>query len=292
MVNPLRKAVFPVAGLGTRFLPATKALPKEMLTVVDRPALQYVVEEAREAGIEHLVFVTGRNKEVIADHFDIAYELEATLKERGKTEALEMLRRDLPEAGTISYTRQQAPLGLGHAIWCARELIGREPFAVLLPDMLMTPGCLKQMLGAYEKHGGNVIAVEETPPELVSRYGIVGVGEEDETGFRITEMVEKPKPADAPSNLFISGRYILQPEIFDILSDQEPGAGGEIQVTDAMKRLSETQRFTGFRYRGRTHDTGTKAGFLMANVAYALARSDIGPEFRAELTALLGDEGT
>jgi UTP--glucose-1-phosphate uridylyltransferase len=292
VVNPLRKAVLPVAGLGTRFLPATKALPKEMLTVVDRPALQYVVEEAREAGIEHLVFVTGRNKGVIADHFDIAYELEATLEERGKTEALEMLRRDLPEAGTISYTRQQSPLGLGHAIWCARDLVGREPFAVLLPDMLMTPGCLKQMLGAYEKHGGNVIAVEETPPELVSRYGIVGIGEEDETGFRITEMVEKPKPADAPSNLFISGRYILQPEIFDILTDQAPGAGGEIQITDAMKRLSETQRFTGFRYRGRTHDTGTKAGFLMANVAYALARSDIGPEFRAELTALLGDEGS
>ncbi len=292
MVNQLRKAVFPVAGLGTRFLPATKAVPKEMLTVVDRPALQYVVDEAREAGIEHLVFVTGRNKGVIADHFDIAYELEATLKERGKTDILEMLRRDLPEAGTIAFTRQQSPLGLGHAIWCARELIGREPFAVLLPDMLMSPGCLKQMLGAYEKHGGNVIAVEEAAPEFVSRYGIVGVGEEDETGFRITQMVEKPKREDAPSNLFISGRYILQPEIFDLLEDQEPGAGGEIHITDAMKRLSKTQRFTGFRYRGRTHDTGTKAGFLMANVAYALSRPDIGSEFRAALTALLGDEGT
>ena len=292
MVNQLRKAIFPVAGLGTRFLPATKAVPKEMLTIVDRPALQYVVDEAYEAGIEHLVFVTGRNKGVIADHFDIAYELEATLRERGKTDVLEMLRRDLPEAGTISFTRQQSPLGLGHAIWCARELIGREPFAVLLPDMLMSPGCLKQMLGAYEKHGGNVIAVEEAQPEFVSRYGIVGVGEEDETGFRITQMVEKPKPDDAPSNLFISGRYILQPEIFDLLEDQEPGAGDEIQITDAMKRLSETQRFTGFRYRGRTNDTGTKAGFLMANVAYALARRDIGPEFRAALTTLLGDEGT
>jgi UTP--glucose-1-phosphate uridylyltransferase len=292
VVNQLRKAVFPVAGLGTRFLPATKAVPKEMLTVVDRPALQYVVDEAREAGIEHLVFVTGRNKGVIADHFDIAYELEATLKERGKTDILEMLRRDLPEAGTIAFTRQQSPLGLGHAIWCARELIGREPFAVLLPDMLMSPGCLKQMLGAYEKHGGNVIAVEEAAPEFVSRYGIVGIGEEDETGFRITQMVEKPKREDAPSNLFISGRYILQPEIFDLLEDQEPGAGGEIHITDAMKRLSKTQRFTGFRYRGRTHDTGTKAGFLMANVAYALSRPDIGSEFRAALTALLGDEGT
>lgn len=292
MVNHLRKAVFPVAGLGTRFLPATKAVPKEMLTVVDRPALQYVVDEAREAGIEHLVFVTGRNKGVIADHFDIAYELEATLRERGRQDAIDMLHRDLPEAGMISFTRQQSPLGLGHAIWCARDIIGHEPFAVLLPDMLMTPGCLAQMLGAYEKHGGNVVAVEEVPREQVSRYGIVGVGEEDETGFKITQMVEKPKPENAPSNLFISGRYILQPEIFDLLEDQEPGAGGEIQITDAMRRLSETQRFTGFRYRGRTHDTGTKAGFLMANVAYALARTDIGTEFRAALTELLGDEGT
>ena len=292
MVNRLRKAIFPVAGLGTRFLPATKAVPKEMLTVVDRPALQYVVDEAREAGIEHLVFVTGRNKGVIADHFDIAYELEATLKERGKDDVLEALHRDLPEAGTISFTRQQAPLGLGHAIWCAREIVGREPFAVLLPDMLMNPGCLAQMLDAYEKHGGNVIAVEEVAPDQVSRYGIVGIGEEDETGFQITQMVEKPRREDAPSNLIISGRYILQPEIFDLLDDQAPGAGGEIQITDAMRRLSKTQRFTGFRYRGRTHDTGTKAGFLMANVAYALARPDIGPEFRAALTRLLGDEGS
>lgn len=292
MVNHLRKAVFPVAGLGTRFLPATKAVPKEMLTVVDRPALQYVVDEAREAGIEHLVFVTGRNKGVIADHFDVAYELEATLQERGKDDVLEMLRSELPLPGMVSFTRQQAPLGLGHAIWCARDIIGREPFAVLLPDMLMTPGCLSEMLDAYAKHGGNVIAVEETQPEFVSRYGIVGVGEEDETGFKITQMVEKPKPVDAPSNLFISGRYILQPEIFDLLEDQEPGAGGEIQITDAMKRLSEKQRFTGYRYRGTTHDTGTKAGFLMANVAFALARPDIGPEFRAALTELLGDEGS
>jgi UTP--glucose-1-phosphate uridylyltransferase len=292
VVKKLRKAVFPVAGLGTRFLPATKAVPKEMLTVVDRPALQYVVDEAREAGIEHLVFVTGRNKGVIADHFDIAYELEATLKERGRDDVLEMLHRDLPEPGMISFTRQQSPLGLGHAIWCARDIVGREPFAVLLPDMLMSPGCLKQMLDAYEKHGGNVIAVEEVPHDQVSRYGIVGVGEEDETGFRITQMLEKPKAEDAPSNLIISGRYILQPEIFDHLGDQTPGAGGEIQITDAMNRLAETQRFTGFRYRGQTHDTGTKAGFLMANVAFALSRPDIGPEFRAALTQLLGDEGS
>jgi UTP--glucose-1-phosphate uridylyltransferase len=292
VVNPLRKAVIPVAGLGTRFLPATKAMPKEMLTVVDRPALQYVIDEAREAGIEHFIFVTGRNKSIIEDHFDMAYELEATLEQRGKTEELAQLRSDLPEAGTISFTRQQAPLGLGHAIWCARDIVGREPFAVLLPDMLMSPGCLKQMLTAHEKHGGNVIAVEECPWDQVGRYGIVGVGEEDETGFRMAGMVEKPSREEAPSNLYIAGRYILQPEIFGLLSDQAPGAGGEIQITDAMKRLSETQRFTGFRYRGRTYDTGNKTGFLMANVAYALSRNDIGPEFRAELTQLLGDEGS
>lgn len=292
VTTKLRKAVFPVAGLGTRFLPATKAMPKEMLTIVDRPALQYVVDEAREAGIEHCIFVTGRNKGVIADHFDIAYELEATLAERGKDAEIAKLRADLPKAGTIAFTRQQAPLGLGHAVWCARELVGREPFAVILPDMLMSPGCLSQMLTAYEKHGGNVIAVEEVPEDQVSRYGIVGVGEEDDTGFRITSMVEKPRREDAPSNLIISGRYILQPEIFDLLSTQEPGQGGEIQITDAMKRLAETQRFTGFRYRGRTYDTGTKAGFLIANVAYALGRPDIGPEFRNALTELLSDEGS
>ncbi len=292
MVNPLRKAVFPVAGLGTRFLPATKAVPKEMLTIVDRPALHYVLDEAREAGIEHFVFVTGRNKAVIEDHFDIAYELETTLEARGKTAELEQLRHELPKAGTTSFTRQQAPLGLGHAVWCARDIIGREPFALLLPDMLTTPGCLPQMIAAYEKHGGNVIAVEECPWDQVSRYGVVGVGEEDEVGFRITGMVEKPKREDAPSNLYVSGRYILQPEIFDLLDDQEPGAGGEIQVTDAMQRLAEAQRFTGFRYNGRTFDTGTKTGFLMANLAYALARPDIAPELRAELTTLLGDEGS
>jgi UTP--glucose-1-phosphate uridylyltransferase len=289
---PIRKAVFPVAGLGTRFLPATKAMPKEMLTIVDKPALQYVVDEAKEAGVEHFVFVTGRNKAAIEDHFDIQPELETTLAERGKTEELEVLKRDLPEAGTASFTRQQAPLGLGHAVWCARDIVGREPFALLLPDMLMQsePGCLKQMLAAYEKHGGNVIAVEEVPREQVSRYGIVAVGAEDETGFEVTAMVEKPKPEDAPSNLMISGRYILQPEIFDLLADQEKGAGGEIQVTDAMKRLNETQRFTAFRYRGRTFDCGSKAGFLAANVAYALARPDIAPDFLAELKAA-GVEG-
>lgn len=280
-----------MAGLGTRFLPATKATPKEMLTIVDRPVLQYVVDEALEAGIEHCVFVTGRNKSLIEDHFDMAYELEATLLERGKTEALAAIRRQLPPAGTTSFTRQQAPLGLGHAVWCARDIVGQEPFAVLLPDMLMqsAPGCLKQMLAAYEKHGGNVVAVEEVAADQVSRYGVVGVGEEDETGFQITAMVEKPRTEDAPSNLIISGRYILQPEIFAVLDDQEPGAGGEIQITDAMKRLAESQRFTGFRFEGRTYDCGTKDGFLLANVAYALARSDVGPELRRELVALLGE---
>ncbi|MGQ7791543.1 UTP--glucose-1-phosphate uridylyltransferase GalU [Faunimonas sp. B44] len=289
MVNRIRKAVFPVAGLGTRFLPATKAMPKEMLTVVDRPIIQYAVDEAREAGIEHFVFVTGRNKSVIADHFDIQVELEMTLGERGKTKELELLHRDLPEPGTTSFTRQQSPLGLGHAVWCARDIVGREPFALLLPDMLMQAptGCLSQMLRAYERHGGNVIAVEEVPHDQVGSYGIVAKGEEDETGFRITGMVEKPKPADAPSNLIISGRYILQPEIFDILSRHETGAGGEIQVTDAMLRLMETQRFTGVRFDGKTYDCGAKVGFLAANVAYALARPDIAPGFRAELRDIL-----
>jgi UTP--glucose-1-phosphate uridylyltransferase len=287
----IRKAVFPVAGLGTRFLPATKAVPKEMLTVVDRPVIQYVVDEARQAGIEHLVFVTGRNKSVISDHFDIQVELEMTLRERGKTAEIEMLQADLPPPGTTSFTRQQAPLGLGHAVWCARNIVGREPFALLLPDMVMQgePGCLSQMLGAYEKHGGNVIAVEETTPENVHRYGIVGVGEEDDTGFRITGMVEKPKREDAPSNLYISGRYILQPEIFDLLENQETGAGGEIQITDAMIKLADSQRFSGVRFVGTTYDCGSKVGFLAANVAFALSRDDIADEFRAALSEILSD---
>ena len=289
-MKQVRQAVFPVAGLGTRFLPATKAVPKEMLTVVDRPVIQHVVDEARAAGIEHFVFVTGRNKAVIEDHFDIQVELENTLAERGRTSAIEALRRDLPTPGAMSFTRQQAPLGLGHAVWCAREIVGDEPFALLLPDMIMqsNPGCLAQMLRAYDKHGGNVVAVEEVAPDQVHRYGLVGVGEEDETGFRITGMVEKPKREDAPSNLYISGRYILQPEIFALLADQERGAGGEIQLTDAMIRLSARQRFTGVRYRGRTFDCGSKAGFLAANVAFALSRPDIAPEFRAELAKVMG----
>ena len=294
MARPIRKAVFPVAGLGTRFLPATKAIPKEMLTIVDRPVIQYAVDEARAAGIEHLVFVTGRNKSVIEDHFDNQVELEMALAERGKVDALNALRGELPAAGTTSYTRQQAPLGLGHAVWCAREIVGNEPFALLLPDMIgqAETGCLSQMMAAYDKHGGNVIAVEEVPADQVHRYGIVGVGEEDETGFEITSMVEKPDRDSAPSNLYISGRYILQPEIFGILENQASGAGGEIQITDAMIALSGSQRFTGVRFNGRTFDCGSKAGFLAANVAFALARPDIAPDFRAELDKIIGPAGT
>jgi UTP--glucose-1-phosphate uridylyltransferase len=281
----VRTAVFPVAGLGTRFLPATKAMPKEMLTVVDRPLIQYAVDEAREAGIEHLVFVTGRNKSVIEDHFDKQYELEHTLELRGKSAALAELERDLPQAGQVSFTRQQEPLGLGHAVWCARELVGDQPFALLLPDMLFKgePGVLKQMMEAYEETGGNVIAVEEVPMEDVSSYGIVARGKGPDEGFAITAMVEKPKQKDAPSNLIISGRYILQPEIFSLLADQPRGAGGEIQLTDAMQTLMKQQAFTGVKYRGRSFDCGGKVGFLLANVVYALDRPDIAGPFINEL---------
>ena len=286
-MKPIRKAVLPVAGLGTRFLPATKSVPKEMLTVVDRPVIQHVVDEAREAGIEHFVFVTGRNKAVIEDHFDTAFELDRTLQERGKTREYEALLRDLPKAGATSFTRQQAPLGLGHAVWCAREIVGDEPFAVLLPDMLSRGG-MRQMLDAYERHGGNIIAVEQVPDDQTHQYGIVAVGADHGRTFEITGMVEKPPKGTAPSNLIISGRYILQPEIFGVLSAHETGAGGEIQLTDAMKKLAGTQSFHGLRYEGRTYDTGNKLGFLMANVAYALERDDLAGPFRAELEALLG----
>jgi UTP--glucose-1-phosphate uridylyltransferase len=282
----IRKAVFPVAGLGTRFLPATKSVPKEMLTVVDRPVIQHVVDEAREAGIEHFVFVTGRNKAVIEDHFDVGYELERTLQERGKIKELTALQNDLPAAGATSFTRQQAPLGLGHAVWCAREIVGDEPFAVLLPDML-SRGCMRQMLDAYERHGGNIIAVEEVPEDQTHQYGIVSVGQTFGQTFEITGMVEKPPKGTAPSNLIISGRYILQPEIFDILSRQEKGAGNEIQLTDAMKTLAQSQEFFGMKYEGRTHDTGSKLGFLVANAAYALENDELAGPFRRELEALL-----
>ena len=286
----IRKAVFPVAGLGTRFLPATKAVPKEMLTVIDRPVIQWVVDEAKEAGIEHFIFVTGRNKGVIEDHFDRQFELEETLRRRGKTAALEVLERDLPQAGQTSFTRQQEPKGLGHAVWCARELVGDEPFALLLPDMLIqgAPGCLKQMMEVYERTGGNVIAVEEVPRQDVHKYGVVGMGERlDGRSFRITSMVEKPPVEEAPSNFIISGRYILQPEIFGILEEQEPGAGGEIQITDAMKTLLERQDFWGVCYEGETHDCGSRLGFLEANVAFGLAHPEIGADVREMITRLM-----
>jgi UTP--glucose-1-phosphate uridylyltransferase len=291
-MTPIRKAVFPVAGLGTRFLPATKAVPKEMLTVVDRPVIQHVVDEAREAGIEHFIFVTGRNKHVIEDHFDRQVELESTLRARGKSAEIEALERDLPGPGTTSFTRQQEPLGLGHAVWCARELVGNEPFALLLPDMLVQArrGCLAQMIDASRDMGAgaNVIAVEEVPPEATHRYGVVGVGTTRGSAFEITAMVEKPAPGKAPSNLIITGRYILQPEIFDLLASQQTGAGGEIQLTDAMIRLSQQQPFYGLKFAGRSFDCGSKLGFLTANLAYALTRDDIAPALRDEVRGLLG----
>ena len=288
MPRRVRTAVFPVAGLGTRFLPATKAMPKEMLTVVDRPLIQYAVDEAREAGIEHFVFVTGRNKGVIEDHFDRQFELEATLEVRGKTAALRELQRDLPSAGRTSFTRQQEPLGLGHAVWCARDIVGDEPFALLLPDMLFKArrGVLKQMMETYEVTGGNVVAVEPVPMAEVSSYGVIGRGEGDDTGFRINGMVEKPAVAEAPSNLIISGRYILQPEIFTLLADQPRGAGGDIQLTDAMQTLMGQQPFVGVKYEGQSFDCGSKIGFLTANVAFALDRDDIGDGFLAALAKL------
>jgi UTP--glucose-1-phosphate uridylyltransferase len=294
MKNRIRKAVFPVAGLGTRFLPAAKAVPKEMLTVVDRPVLQHVVDEAREAGIEHFIFVTGRNKSVIEDHFDMAYELEATLKSRGKEKEYRELMADLPAAGATSFTRQQAPLGLGHAVWCARDIVGDEPFAVLLPDMVtMASGarnsrCLAQCIETYERYGGNVIAVEEVAPDQTHQYGVVSVGADFGHAFEITGMVEKPPQGSAPSNLIISGRYILSPEIFPVLAKGEKGAGGEIQLTDGMKGLALSQPFHGVRFDGTTYDCGAKLGFLAANVAFALARPDLGPALRAELKKIVG----
>jgi len=292
-MRPIRKAIFPVAGLGTRFLPATKAMPKEMLTVVDRPLIQHVVDEAREAGIEHFVFVTGRGKGVIEDHFDLHYELDATLTQRSKRAELEQLARDLPAAGQTSFTRQQSPLGLGHAVWCARDIVGDEPFALLLPDVLVqhTPGCLAQMMEAYRAQGSdaNMIAVEEVPPERVHMYGIVGKGAAIGKAFKITEMVEKPKREEAPSNLSITGRYILQPEIFAILENQPRGAGGEIQLTDGMVRLAQQQPFLGFKFAGQSFDCGSKIGFLAANVSYALARKDLAADFRAEIKRIVKD---
>ena len=289
--KPLRKAVLPVAGLGTRVLPATKAIPKEMLPVFDRPAIQYVVDEALAAGIEHIIFVTGRNKSAIEDYFDRAYELEDTLRMKGKSALLEELEADLRPAGSMSFVRQQAPLGLGHAVWCARDIIGEEPFAVMLPDMIMMakPSCLAQMADAYAKVGGNLIAVE--PTDTPEQYGVIDPESRPEGhGGRLLKMkgmVEKPKREAAPSNLFISGRYILQPEIFDLLASQQAGAGGEIQLTDAMARLMGVQPFHALEYEGTTYDCGDKLGYLRAFSAYALANEEFGAKAATILKAAL-----
>ncbi len=293
-MKPIRKAIFPVAGLGTRFLPATKAMPKEMLPVVDRPLIQHVVDEARQAGIEHFIFVTGRNKAVIEDHFDRQFELEMTLRDRQRHTDLDVLARDLPAPGTTSFTRQQEPLGLGHAVWCARELVGDEPFALLLPDVLVQHprGCLAQMIDAARDIGesANLIAVEEMPADRIHMYGVVGMGERKGKLFCVTQMVEKPSREKAPSNLIITGRYVLQPEIFGILAEQKRGTGGEIQLTDAMIELASRQAFYGLQFEGSSFDCGSKVGFLAANVAYALAREDMAGAVRAELARLLGNK--
>jgi UTP--glucose-1-phosphate uridylyltransferase len=275
----IRKAVLPVAGFGTRVLPATKALPKEMLPVFDRPAIAYVVEEAREAGIEHLVFITGRNKGAIEDYFDSAFELEESLKKKGKTGLLSELEATLPVAGSASFVRQQAANGLGHAVWCARDVIGNEPFAVLLPDVLVMgqPGCLKQMMEAYATTGGNLIAVDPVAADQVSSFGVIDpVGKTEGRLTRMKGMVEKPKREAAPSLLRITGRYILQPEIFAKLELQAPGAGGEIQLTDAMAALMADQTFHAFQFEGQSYDCGDKIGYLQAFAAFALANAEHG----------------
>lgn len=276
-VRPIRKAVFPVAGLGTRLLPATKAMPKEMLTLVDRPLIQHVVEEAKQAGITDFIFVTSGGKTLLEDHFDRQHHLIHTLESRGKKELLQLaLDTEIP-TGKLKVTRQHTPLGLGHAIWCARDLIGDEPFAVLLPDELVlhSTGCLSQLTKIYEKQGGNVLALMDVPPEKTTSYGIVGGEWTKDNILNINGMVEKPKPEDAPSTLSITGRYILQPEIFEYLAFQKPGAGGEIQLTDAMQELLKTQEFTGVRFNGQRYDCGHKMGFLDANIAFALDRPDM-----------------
>jgi UTP--glucose-1-phosphate uridylyltransferase len=287
---PIRKAVFPVAGLGTRFLPATKALPKEMLPIVDKPLIHYAVDEAKQAGIEEFFFVTGRAKSAIEDHFDRAFELEATLRERGRTEQLEELEAGLPEPGQIAYTRQQTPLGLGHAVWCARSLVGDEPFAVLLADDLMvgdTP-CLAQMVAAYEKVGGNLVSVIEVPRAHTNRYGVLDVVSDDGRLVQARAVVEKPDPAVAPSTLTIVGRYIIQPEVFDHLGRRERGAGGEIQLTDALEKLiADGQALHGLRFDGRRFDCGDKLGFLEATVALGLQHRQLGPSLRRILASYL-----
>jgi len=280
MTQRVRKAVFPVAGLGTRLLPATKVMPKEMLTIVDRPLIQYAVDEAREAGIEQMIFVTGRGKSSLVDYFDQAFELETTLREKGKS--LDPLEPSRARFGEIVSVRQQQPLGLGHAVWCAREIVGDEPFAVLLPDELMrgTPNCLAQLVEAYEKVGGNIVAALEVPDSETHKYGVIDPGATDGRLTEIRGMIEKPAPGTAPSNLMLPGRYILQPEVMRALDAQETGAGGEIQLTDAMARMIGKQPFHAFRFDGARYDCGSAAGFVIANLAMALERDDVGPQVR------------
>jgi len=287
--KPIRKAVFPVAGLGTRFLPATKAIPKEMLPIIDRPLIQYAVDEAREAGIEQLIFVTGRGKTAIVEHFDMAFELETTMKDREK--ALDVLEPTRIQPGNLVAVRQQVPLGLGHAIWCARAIVGDEPFAIFLPDELMigAPGCMKQMVEAYEKVGGNLISVLEVPQEEVSSYGVIAPGRQDGSLTEVTGLVEKPRREEAPSNLIISGRYILQPEVMRVLEKQSIGAGGEIQLTDAMAQMIGQQPFHAVTFGGKRYDCGSKAGFVEATLAIALQREDMADEVRAIAKRLLAE---
>ncbi|MDB5467801.1 MAG: galU [Phenylobacterium sp.] len=289
MTKRVRKAVLPVAGLGTRVLPGAKTTPKNLLNVVDRPILSYIVEEARAAGIEHFVFIVGRGQGAIEDYFDSSPEIEAILEAKGKVDILADVRRDLPQPGQMSFIRQMAPLGLGHAVWCARDVIGDEPFAVMLPDMLMAaePAALAQAVSAYEQVGGNIVVVEPAPEGEAHKYGIVALDGQDARLNRMTGMVEKPAPGTEPSNLFISGRYILQPEIFDILETQERGAGGEIQLTDGMANLMKVQAFHALEYEGITYDCGDKIGLLRANVAFALRRPDLADQARAAIQALL-----
>jgi len=293
MSKKVRKAVFPVAGLGTRFLPATKAIPKEMLPIVDKPLIQYAVEEARAAGIEDFIFVTGRGKNAIEDHFDHSQQLEDVLRGRGKDDLVRAITDWLPGAGRIAYTRQPEPLGLGHAVWCARDLIGNEPFAVLLADDLIMADqpCLKQMVDVHDETGGNVVAVMDVPREHTDRYGILDVESDDGRLVTVRGLVEKPDPATAPSTLSIIGRYILDPMVLDQLSGQQTGAVGEIQLTDGMARTIGRVPFHGLRFSGRRFDCGDKAGFLVANIAFGLARGDLGDDFRAAVAALL-DETT
>ena len=287
-MKPIRKAVLPVAGLGTRFLPATKCMPKEMLPVVDKPLIQYAIEEAQEAGIEAIMLVTGRGKNLMEDHFDHAVELEQTLASRGKTAELELVKK-FPEPSKLMYTRQQAPLGLGHAIWCAREFVGTDPFAVILPDDLVQAdvGCLSQMVEAYNEVGGNIVAVTEVPRDQTNKYGILDVQSDDGRLAKATGLVEKPDPKDAPSTLSIIGRYILQPEVFAHLDKKETGAGGEIQLTDAIAATLGAVPFHGLRYKGRRFDCGSKQGFIAANLSYALKRADLADAVREELKDIL-----